>query len=253
MLYFTYDKTLEGLLTGIYDAFYRKEIPLKLISDTASIPLFTESHKITTDPAKAERVLNGLSGKISQSAIHMLYTCFQSESEDVENAIFRYICKAFRSEKSIELNFADEDVMELSKVYKKVTREEERMRQFIRFQKTADGIFFACVEPKYNVIPLTLGFFEDRFADQQWLIYDIKRACGWYYDRHKTEEVRFEQPLFDFTTGKLSNEILEDEEIDFQQLWRKYIQSISIKERMNLKLQRQHMPKRFWKFLTEKQ
>ncbi len=253
MLYYIYDRTIEGLLTAVFDAFYRKEMPEKIVSPRAEIPLFTDTLMVTTDLDKAERVLAGLSKKISRPAVYMLHACFLSESEDVENGIFRYICKAFRFERSIEMNFADPDVLELSKVFKKVQREAERMRQFVRFQKTADGIFFACVEPQYNVMPLTFDFFEDRFADQQWLIYDIRRNRGWFYDLHKTEEVEIENPVFDRSTGKLDLDKMDGDETDFQQLWKQYFKSISIVERKNLKLQRQHMPQRFWKFLTEKQ
>ncbi|MDR1181486.1 MAG: DUF4130 domain-containing protein, partial [Bacteroidales bacterium] len=48
-------------------------------------------------------------------------------------------------------------------------------------------------------------------------------------------------------------ELLAEEECYFQATWKQYLQSISIKERKNPNLQRQHMPKRFWKYLTEKQ
>jgi hypothetical protein len=43
-----------------------------------------------------------------------------------------------------------------------------------------------------------------------------------------------------------------DEEM-FQELWKGYFKAMTIKERINPRLQRQHMPKRFWKYLTEKQ
>ncbi len=253
MTYFIYDRTFDGLLTAVFDSFARKVIPDKLVSDSETIPLFTDTHTVVSDLDKAERVLAGLSKKISRSAIYMLHASFLSESEEVENSIFRYICKAFRMEKSIEMNFADSDVLELSKIYKKVSRESEKMRQFVRFQKTTDGIFFACVEPLYNVMPLTLDFFEDRFADQQWLIYDIRRDRGWFYNLETVEEVKIDNPGFDISSGKLNRDILDEDETDFQDLWKQYFKSISIKERKNLKLQRQHMPKRFWKFLTEKQ
>ncbi|MDR0613391.1 MAG: DUF4130 domain-containing protein [Dysgonamonadaceae bacterium] len=78
---------------------------------------------------------------------------YLSESEAVTVILFRYIRKVLTSELSIEMNFDDPDVLELSKIYKKVTREEERMRQFVRFQKTVDGIFFAVMNPVYPEIP----------------------------------------------------------------------------------------------------
>ncbi len=255
MLYFLYDNTFEGLLTCVFDAFYRKQFPGKIVPESTQLPLFSETFTVITDTEKAERVLNGLQKKLSQSATHMLFTCFLSEMEEVPTLIFNYIRKALVSDKSIELNFADiadTDVLELSKIYKKVQREAERMRQFVRFQKTADGIFFAVFEPLYNILPLNSEHFEDRFADQQWIIYDLKRGYGLYYDLEKTEIVRFENLEISPHSGQLSPEKLDEYELAFQQLWKDYFKSAAIKERINPKLHRQHMPKRFWKYLTEK-
>ena len=78
--------------------------------------------------------------------------------------LFRYIRKAIDAPRTIELNFGDPDVLEVSKVWKKVTNERLRVIQFLRFQKTADGTFFAAVKPVYNVLPLTLPHLKDRFA-----------------------------------------------------------------------------------------
>ena len=47
-----------------------------------------------------------------------------------------------------------------------------RVLQFMRFQKTADQVYFGIMEPLYNVYPLTIHHFRDRFADQPWIIYD---------------------------------------------------------------------------------
>ncbi len=253
MLYYFYDKTFEGLLTAVFDTFNRKQSPEKLVSAGVAIPLFTETYTVIPDPDKADRVLSGLRKKISPSAIHMLLTSFLYETDEASTHIFRYIIKSFTSAQSIELNFADPDVLELSKMYRKVQREEEKVRQFVRFQKTADGMFFACFEPEYDVLPLSVEFFEDRFADQQWILYDMKRKYGLYYNLEKTEIVHFENPPVTPETGQLSPEQMDASEKDFQQLWKQYYQSAAIKERINPKLQRQHMPRRFWKYLTEKQ
>jgi len=43
----------------------------------------------------------------------------------------------------------------------------------------------------------------------------------------------------------------KDEKL-FQSMWKEYFKSIAIKERLNLRLHRQHMPARFWKYMPEK-
>ena len=39
----------------------------------------------------------------------------------------------------------------------------------------------------------------------------------------------------------------------YQKLWHSYFQSINIEARKNTKLHLQHVPRRYWKYLTEKQ
>jgi probable DNA metabolism protein len=251
MRYFTYDNTFDGLLTCVFDAFNRKEFPDYIAGESVQLPMFTESFRVITDEVKADRVLKALREKISKSALDMLFINYLSELEGIEIILFRYIRKALTSEISIEMNFADSDVLELSKIYKKVTREEERMRQFVRFRKTIDGIFFAVIDPLYNVLPLSAHFFQNRFADQPWVIYDARRKYGLYYDLKTVETVRFEHLNVSLETGELTAEKLDDYELAFQDLWKDYLKATTIRERRNLKLQRQHMPKRFWKYLTE--
>ncbi|GHV31740.1 DNA metabolism protein [Bacteroidia bacterium] len=252
MLYFIYDNTFDGLLTCVFDAFNRREFPEKIVGENIQLPLFTESFQVITDETKSDRVLKALRGKISKSALDMLFIDYLSELEGIEMILFRYIRKALISKFSIEMNFADPDVLELSKIYRKVTREEERMRQFVRFQKTADGVFFAIMDPIYNVLPLSVRFFQNRFADQPWIIYDVRRKYGLYYDLKSVETVQFNHLDVSFETGKLSAGKLDDYESAFQDLWKDYLKAITIQERKNLRLQRQFMPKRFWKYLVEK-
>ena len=44
---------------------------------------------------------------------------------------------------------------------------------------------------------------------------------------------------------------LSNSELEFEQLWKGFCKSISIKERENLKLQRQNLPLRFQKDMVE--
>ena len=252
MLYYLYDGSFEGFLTCVFDVYYRKETPDRIANKKTFIPLFTETHPVMSDKDKAVRVLDGLKKKISKSAIDMLYYCLLSELPDIESVLLRYIQKAFASSIPIEVNFADDDVLALSKLYKKVSNERIRMLQFVRFQKTSDGMYFAVMNPMYNVLPICADFFQDRYADQQWLIYDTRRHFGLFYDLKKTEMVRFEHPPVNLKTGKISSIHQDDYEKAFQALWKDYLEAITIQARKNLRLQRQFMPKRFWKYLTEK-
>ena len=253
MLVFFYDKTFEGLLTAVFDAYSRKTFPDRLLGEGEIAPLFMdESYTVTSQEDRAGRVWAAIERKISKQACNMLTNAWLSELEGCDEMIFRYIRKTIDSGQSIETNFGDKDVLELHQIARKVSHEGHYLRMFVRFQKAADEIFFAPVSPIYNALPLTVDHFADRFADQKWVIYDIKRHYGYYYDLHAAVEITLDNDDH-LLSGKLDEGLMAEDEKMFQELWKGYFNAMTIKERINPRLQRQHMPKRFWRYLTEKQ
>ena len=164
----------------------------------------------------------------------MLTYSWLSEASDIAIVLFRYIRKITDASRSIETNFADPDILAVSKLGKKVADERYRILQFMRFQKTTEGIYYGAMEPLYDVFPLTIRHFRDRFADQKWLIYDVKRHYGYYYDGKEVNEITFADPKqTHLLTGKLDESLLDKNEKLFQTLWKSYFKSICIKERLN--------------------
>ena len=253
MSFLIYDGSFEGFLTVIFECYSQKIIPLDICKETAfQENLFVEKMTIACDEQKAGRVWKALKNKLHQRNENLPFLAFLSETQGIEMKLYRFIHRTFDSSRSIETDFGDQDVLELKKIERKVMQEAMRMLQFVRFQQTRDDLYFAPIEPEYDVLPLTLQHFKDRFADQHWLIYDTKRDYGFFYDRQKTQEVVLKEKNFSNTDGKVFGNLLNEREEKYQVLWKSYFDNINIKERQNLRLQRQHMPKRFWKFLPEK-
>ena len=252
MIAFRYDKTFEGLLTAVFDAYSRKTFPERLLSESEWAPMFAEDlHLVVTESYKSARVWAALEKKLSVSACGMLVHVWLSELPGSDELLFRYLCKTFDSASPVAGNFADKDVLEVVQIARKVSKERERLMQFARFRKTADDIFFAPVSPLYNALPLALPYFTDRFARQKWLVYDLKRKYGYYYDLLSVAEVSMER-YERFPDGKLDESVQAQDEALFQNLWKEYTSSLTIKERLNPRLQRRHMPRRFWKYMPEK-
>lgn len=66
-----------------------------------------------------------------------------------------------------------------------------------------------------------MDHFKDRFADQRWLIYDVKRQYGYYYNLTEMEEVTFEDPRqAHLVTGMLNETLMDNDEKLFQKLWK---------------------------------
>ena len=256
MTIFIFDNTFEGLLTSVFEAYSRRTFPDALLPEGEPLPLFHEEvFTVITEEEKAKRVWRGLQKKLSSGALSCLAQCWLAEEAETPMLLFRYIRKAIDAPRSIETNFADPDVLEFSRMWKRVEWERLRMLQFIRFQKAADGTFFAAVEPEKNALPLAIDHFKDRFADQPWLIYDIKRAYGFYYDLKEVRQVTFEEGSREghLVTGMLDESLMDKDEKLFQQLWKTYFKAICIKERLNPRKHKQDMPVRYWKHMTEKQ
>lgn len=247
-----YDGSFEGLLTAGFDIYEHRLSDVTLASEsTLQHNLFGQEFHVTTSDVKAERVWAGLKKRISREALNQIYYTWLSEINGIDNIIFSYLKYAFDSKISIEKDFSHPAVLTVSDTARKVHREKHRMEAFIRFQLTEDKLFFAIVEPDFNVLPLIKPHFESRYADQRWMIYDAKRHYGIYYDLEKVETVRVAFDA-DKQSGKDVSAVYDEKETLYQHLWQRYFDSVNIRARRNMKLHIQHMPVRYWKYLTEK-
>ena len=85
MTIFRYDKSFEGLLTVVFDAYTRRNFPDLLLGEDEPLPLFyDEVLTVYTDEAKCDRVWKGLQKKISASALGMITTCWLSEMPEID-------------------------------------------------------------------------------------------------------------------------------------------------------------------------
>lgn len=258
MIVYTFDHTLDGVLSAVFDAYFRRQQPDMLTGEGEPLPLFCDTvYNVATTEEKASRVWMGLEKRLSQEAMKLIMVCWLSEDKELNTPLFHYIYKVFATKgSSIERNFSDPDVLYVSNTAKRVMHERLHMMQFIRFQKAKDGTYLGVVSPDHNVLPLITDHFRDRFGDQSWLIYDAKRRYGYYYDQLKLTRITFQDEdalPFDLKTGQLNDEVLSTNDRLFQELWRTYFKAICIRERMNPRKQLKDMPRRYWKYMTEKQ
>lgn len=248
----SYDGSFVGWLTAVFDVYeYRyKEVAI-VPPERPLSSLFSKTHVVSTDKEKAARVWKGVITKVSARAAQELYIAFLSGIKEIENILLRYIQHAFASKRSIERDYSHEAVLNVVQVAQKVRRERHRMEAFVRFQLTGDGLYYAIVQPDYNVLPLISEHFEKRYADQRWMIYDAMRRYGLYYDLESVTEVTVD---FDpaLNNGTSITAIHDEKEELYQALWKQYFDSVNIASRKNMPLHIRHMPKRYWKYLPEK-
>lgn len=254
MIIYTYDTTFEGFLTCIFESYNRKSFPVDICSRVGEQKyLFAEKLDIKSNTEKAERVWKGIQTKLNSKNKQLPFYAFLSEEQGIEMKIYRFLRRLFSEHFNIETDYGDSDVLYLTQTSQKVKKEAMRMLQFVRFQRTKDGLFFCGIEPRYDVLPLVINHFQKRFTDQLWLLYDLKRNYGVFYGKEKVEEVVISNQQFNRLNGQVKHDLLEEGEDFYQKLWKSYFTHINIEERKNLRLQLQHMPRRFWKYLPEKQ
>lgn len=247
-----YDSTFDGFLCAVFDVYYYKFAdPFICKEEEFKGNIFEKVHYTVTNEKHAKRIWEGLRKKLSAEGLHKVYQTFLSQLPNIENVLFQFVQYAFNSALQIENDYGHPAVLAVHQTAKKVHREKHRMEAFVRFQQTADNLYYAIIEPDYHVLPLIAVHFKDRFADQQWMIWDARRKCGLYYNLDEITEVTilFEPGL---NNGRSIEALITNDEVLYQQLWQQYFKSVNITARNNKKLQLQHMPVRYWKYLPEK-
>jgi len=254
MTQFIYDGSYKGLFTAVFEVYERKCKDASIIKQQNLQALFfSENIEVYSDSAKAERVLTALRKKISPECFANIYSCYLSEIKGIENTILQFVQYVFANRQNVEDNFGNVAVLDIAQTARKVGREKHRFEAFVRFENIGDNLFYAPIDPDYNVLPLIVPHFKRRYANQDWIIYDTKRKYGVHYDQ-ETEQVN--EAVIDFTIDSTdltpTGICFDPEERLYQDLWKNYFKSTNIPMRRNMKLHLKHVPKRYWKYLVEK-
>lgn len=247
-----YDGSFEGFLSAVFDIYELRIRDVEFTSEeNFQHTIFSAVHHSEASEEKTARVYRGLEQRLSKSALSELYRTFLSEMRNIENVLLDYIRYAFASKTSMEHDYSNPAVLSVQQISRMVYREKHRMEAFVRFQLTADELYYAVIDPDFNVLPLIKKHFHNRYADQCWMIYDARRKYGLYYDRQTVSSVvmTFSEET---QSGNNLRSIYDEKEELYQKLWQQYFTSVNIPARKNMKLHIQHMPRRYWKRLTEK-
>ena len=273
MIDYLYDETFDGLLTCIYHHYYTEKAAGIYPKEQYQPSMLHGYMEVETEQDKAGRVYEAIEDKISRYALRMVYRAFLSSAPGKENVILDYVVFGFKVGPSIGSRHASPEVNALEKITHKVGVEQERMLQFVRFEvmnaagagtdpassagttlptaaaagACAGQILYAAVEPEHDVLELIAHHFAERFSHDPLIIHDARRGKAviayernWYvtdFDGHHLPDG--------------SELVMSEEETDYQNLWRTYFDHIAIKERINPRCQKNNMPLRYWKHLTE--
>jgi probable DNA metabolism protein len=243
MAFWCYDGTFTGFLTLCATLFTQKEEPEGIVTEEIHQQnLFQLTIFIESDEFRAEKMLAAIASRISPECCHTLWVTFLSEAAGVEFLLWRYLSFGRTVGATCDQFLAHPAVAPVHKLARAVHHEAHKLLGIIRFQETAGGQWYAIIEPAYQVLELVAPHFAARCADMDWLIHDKRRNLAVAWNKK-------EWRIIPFDADGIPQ--LSAHEKVWSVLWQGYFTEIAIPERSNQRLQRQHLPRRFRKYLTE--
>lgn len=242
MVDYLYDGSFEGFLTCIYYHYYEEKAAGIFSSDNYQPSILNSFIEVQSEAEKATRVYDAIGEKISPYDLQRIYRVFLSTVDNREMLLLNYIRLGFKIGSKISLLHGNPYVSPVEKAEKKVTFEVHRLFGLLRFSVLEGEVLYAVLEPDHDVLEFLADHFTDRYKNEPFIIHDKKRNKAlvsqggeWF--------------ITDFTESNLPR--LSKNEKEYRALWKKYFETIAIKERTNPKCQKNFMPVRYWKHLTE--
>lgn len=242
MLDYLYDGTFEGILTCIYHHYYTDKASGIFTKECYQSNMLGGFMDVETEEIKAMTVYEAIEKKISSYDLKRIYKVYLSNDENKEMKILNYIVLGFKKGSAVSLLHGHPVVFDVQLIEKKINVEMERMLQFVRFRVMKNNVLYAEVEPDNDVIELIANHFCDRWKNDPFIIHDVGRDKAL---------IAFRKHWYISAFSKANIPEESDEEHGYQKLWKHYFDNISIKERTNHRCQRNFMPIRYWKHLTE--
>lgn len=239
MVYY-YDGSFDGFLSCIFESYANKEVLTAIYCDEDTVPTLFDCRSVTTDSAHAMRVLRKLI-KVSPYAAELVQKGFLTCMEDKELYLYRMVVKLLREGPAFLRNFSDETLYPVACAVRHLEGEVHLLKGFVRFSELG-GILGSEIEPKNRVLPLLRSHFCGRFREDQFFIYDRTHKEALFYAGGKAVI----RPLEDFQMAPP-----DEREANYRLLWKRFYDTIAIKERENPRLRMTHMPKRYWSTMTE--
>ncbi|MGM0641179.1 MAG: TIGR03915 family putative DNA repair protein [Thermotogota bacterium] len=239
-----YDNTIEGLYCVLY-YIYKHKIKTDEITFNKNTLFQTKTVKINSIQKISDYIFNWLNKKFSKEVHKKLYYVFLSNLIDKEIFIIKYLNLINKFGNNTDRSYKNEVINKIKEYSNKVSVESHRFKGLVRFKELKNGYFYSVIEPDHNILPIISHHFSKRLTYENFIINDSKRNTAYVHDENIKDIVEIKNLNLNF------DNFYSDNEFVFQEAWKIYHKHLSIKERYNPTLQRNLMPKRYWKNLTE--
>ncbi|MGD9623136.1 MAG: TIGR03915 family putative DNA repair protein [Arcobacter sp.] len=236
-----YDGSFEGFLSLVYEVYYKKLKPIKIYKTLPNEMIFEEILELKTSKDNAIKVLIAIKTKFPKELIQRILNIFMCDSKEFELYLLEYIIIGFKETKQL-YNINNSCVFYLNSLEKELFRNVHKLTGFVRFEELEDGTLYARVESKFNVVYFLGKHFLKRFNNQNFIIHDLNRKLAFVKiqnDFSVQEVAFFDEPNYSSNEQK------------FQKLWKSFFSGVTIKERINPKLQTQMVPLLYRTYMSE--
>lgn len=246
------EDSVEGILSGIYqawDASYGHEyihLTVQAAGGNESMLLFSEYHTVVPDAEQAQKVVKTIRKKTSEKVCEKLLGALYSTNAEKADAVYHVLPEAFRMGWQVIGNLADPYVRAVFEMNRAVRNEAHNYLGFLRFEEQQNGVLLARFSPKNDLLEIVAPHFADRFPGENFVIYDTNRKKAAF---HPQNSAFFIRKLLEDDLGKFFH--ISQKEMQFQDMWKLFFETIAIKERENKNLQRNLMPYHYRTYMTE--
>lgn len=250
MVVYRCEDSLEGIFTAIYQAYEEKRNHRGTFLNLTDDPvLFAEDVAVMPDQEKARKVVNTLRNRFGMEDYASICMALASDDEEKAQAVYRTVVHGLSTgclRGHLFDNLADADIHRAFSLARSVSTETGHQKQFIRFQELENGILFARIGAKYDVLAFLMPHFADRLPVENFVIYDEKRNLfgihpagkQWYLFRGGEAEQKADARF-------------SEKEGLYQELFRQFCRTITIEGRKNPQLQKGMLPLRFREYMVE--
>lgn len=251
---FMCENSIDGILTAIYQAwssgYGHANVKIEEQCEKnnySNMQLFSEYIIVKTDFELAVKVSGSIKQKISNEVYEMICRVALSDYHQKGDLIYRFLILGFHYGRDIVNHLSNEVVNRVFKLNRYVNNEVHHFLGFIRFSEMDNGILASVIHPKNNILSLITPHFVDRLPMEKFVIFDKTRnICALHIP---------EKPwlIAEITDTDLADNFkaLSNNHDEYKDLWKIFFENIAIKERINPKLQRNNLPQRFRKDMTE--
>lgn len=252
------EDSLTGIFSGIYEVWKRKmtaeEAGLE-VGDSFERRLFCEYIFCKAEERKALAVIRMIQKNLGADVYEKISYALLSADRRKAEMVFRAMLEAKKlSRKDLLMeHLGNEAVRAVFGMYRQVANEAHHYKGFVRFRELKNKTLFAKIEPKHAVLPCIAEHFADRFPQENWIIYDKTHEVFLIHEKGKRYYFLQQYMCMKGDSGSAQKIAggFSEEEMDYETLWKGFVQSISVAERGNRALQNQNLPLRFRTNLVE--